>query len=100
MFIANLKAGNSFSPQLRVHKLANTEIWSLTFALDGQALFRYGDEVAPGERHIIWEAIGTHDEVYNFKSEPDAFARQSPTANSTLASGLDGANLSRILSDR
>jgi len=68
VFIANLKAGGSFSPQLRVHKLANTEIWSLTFAPDGRALFRYGDEVTSGERHIVWEAIGTHDEVYNFKN--------------------------------
>lgn len=29
-FIANLKAGRTFSPELRVHKLVNTEIWSLT----------------------------------------------------------------------
>lgn len=67
VFIANLKAGGAFSPELRVHKLVNTEIWSLTWAKDGSALFRYGDEVAGGERHIVWEAIGTHDEVYNFK---------------------------------
>ncbi|SRR5579883_1944186 len=67
LFIANLKSGESFSPELRVHKLVNTEIWSLTFAKDGRALFRYGDEVAKGETHIVWEAIGTHAEVYNFK---------------------------------
>jgi hypothetical protein len=30
VFIANLKAGAGFSPELRVHKLVNTEIWSLT----------------------------------------------------------------------
>jgi mRNA-degrading endonuclease YafQ of YafQ-DinJ toxin-antitoxin module len=67
VFIANLKAGGAFSPELRVHKLVNTEIWSLTWAKDGRALFRYGDEVTEGERHIVWEAIGTHDEVYDFK---------------------------------
>jgi hypothetical protein len=74
VFIANLRAsedalkvGGSFSPELRVHELANTEIWSLTFARDGRALFRYGEEVTRGERHIVWEAIGDHDEVYNFK---------------------------------
>ena len=67
VFIADLKAGNSFSPELRVHKLVNTEIWSVTWAKDGRALFRYGDEVTSGETHIIWEAIGTHAEVYNFK---------------------------------
>lgn len=68
VFIANLKAGGSFRPELRVHKLANTEIWSLSFAKDGRALFRYGEQVAEGETHIVWEAIGTHAEVYNFKN--------------------------------
>ncbi len=30
VFIADLDAGEGFSPELRVHKLVNTEIWSLT----------------------------------------------------------------------
>lgn len=68
VFIANSKAGGSFSPELRVHELANTEIWSLTWAKDGRALFRYGPEKAEGETHIVWEAIGNHSEVYNFKN--------------------------------
>ena len=46
----------------------NTEIWSLTWAKDGRALFRYGSEVTEGETHIVWEAIGAHAEVYNFKN--------------------------------
>ena len=62
-FVANLKAGEGFSPELRVHKLVNTEIWSLPWAKDGRALFRYGPEGVEGETHIIWEAIGTHDEA-------------------------------------
>ena len=67
VFIANLKAGGAFSPELRVHKLASTEIWSLTWAKDGRALFRFGPEVVEAEPHIIWETIGTHAEVNNFK---------------------------------
>ncbi|HEX4788622.1 MAG TPA: hypothetical protein VH372_09190 [Actinospica sp.] len=67
VFIANLRADGSFSPELRVHKLVNTEIWSLTFAEDGRALFRYGNAVSDGEVHIVWEAIGSHAEVYDFK---------------------------------
>ncbi len=63
VFIANLKGGEGFSPELRVHKLVNTEIWSLTWAKDGRALFRFGEEITPGETHIIWEAIGTHAET-------------------------------------
>jgi hypothetical protein len=64
VFIADLKTGQGFSPELRVHKLVNTEIWSLTWARDGRALFRFGSEITPGEIHIIWEAIGTHAETY------------------------------------
>ena len=64
VFIADLKAGEGFSPELRVHKLVDTEIWSLTWAKDGRALFRFGAEITPGQTHIIWEAIGTHAETY------------------------------------
>jgi hypothetical protein len=67
VFIASLRAGEGFSPELRVHKLANTELWSLTWAKDGRAVFRFGKEVVSGETHIVWEAIGTHAEAYNFK---------------------------------
>jgi hypothetical protein len=42
----------------------NTEIWSLAWAKDGRALFRFGEEIAPGEAHIMWEAIGIHAETY------------------------------------
>jgi hypothetical protein len=27
---------------------------------DGRATFEYGDEIQPGEAHIIWRRIGTH----------------------------------------
>ena len=64
VFIADLKTGQGFGPELRVHKLVNTGIWSLTWARDGRALFRFGREITPGEIHIIWEAIGTHAETY------------------------------------
>lgn len=33
-FIANPKAGEGFSPELRMHKLVNMEIWSLSWAQD------------------------------------------------------------------
>ena len=49
VFIADLKAGEGFSSELRVHKLVNTEIWSLTWAKDGRALFRFGAEITPGQ---------------------------------------------------
>ena len=33
----------------------------MTYAPDGRATFAYGDEVVPGEPHIIWRRVGTHD---------------------------------------
>ena len=63
VFIADLKAGG-VRVELRVYKLVNTEIWSLAWAKDGRALFRFGAEITPGQTHIIWEAIGTHAETY------------------------------------
>jgi hypothetical protein len=32
----------------------------MTWAPDGRATFEYGDEIQPGEAHIIWRRIGTH----------------------------------------
>ncbi|MGE0599754.1 MAG: hypothetical protein AB7J35_11215 [Dehalococcoidia bacterium] len=40
-------------------------IWEMSWAADGRATFSYGPEVIPGERHIIWRRIGTHDIVRN-----------------------------------
>jgi hypothetical protein len=31
-------------------------------------LFRHGSEVTEGETRIVWEAIGTHAEVCDFKN--------------------------------
>ncbi len=67
VFVTNLKTGGNFSSKLRIHKLANTEIWSLSWAKDGRALFLYGKQIISGETRITWEAIGTHSQAYNFK---------------------------------
>ncbi|HXT37684.1 MAG TPA: hypothetical protein VN837_19075 [Chloroflexota bacterium] len=36
-------------------------IWELTWAPDGRATFRFGKELVPGKRHVIWRHVGTHD---------------------------------------
>lgn len=64
LFVADLRAGEGFSSELRVHKLVYTELWSLTWAKDGRALFRFGKEITTGGTHIIWESIGTHADTY------------------------------------
>lgn len=64
-FVADLKAGRQPRPGLRVHRLeGHPGIWCIRWAPDGRATFRYGPEVRPGEPHVIWRSIGTHD-VYD-----------------------------------
>ena len=36
-------------------------IFEMTWAADGRATFEYGSEITPGEIHIIWRRVGTHD---------------------------------------
>lgn len=60
-FCADLAAGRAFRQGLRVKRVQGTpDVWELTFAPDGRATWQYGDEVCPGEPHIIWRRIGTH----------------------------------------
>lgn len=60
-FIADIAAGQSFRPRLRVKRVqGHPGVWEMTWAPDGRATFEYGDEVQPGEPHIIWRRIGTH----------------------------------------
>lgn len=60
-FIADLKAGQ-FRPGLRVKSVRGMPgTVEMTWADDGRALFTYGPEVRPGETHVVWLAVGTHD---------------------------------------
>lgn len=56
---------NGFSKGLRLKKLqGRNDEWEITFAPDGRAVFRYGESVRPGVRHVEWLAIGTHDDLF------------------------------------
>ncbi len=60
-FVVDLKAG-AFRPSLRVKGVKGaTGIFEMTWAPDGRATFEYGSEINPGETHIIWRRVGTHD---------------------------------------
>lgn len=60
-FVEDLKAGGAFRAGLRVKKMTDAgEVWEMTWANDGRATFEFGEEVAPGERHVVWRRIGTH----------------------------------------
>src|SRR5947207_1167987 len=60
-FVADLRAGGGFRPGLRVKRVqGHPGIWEMTWAPDGRATFQYGQEIRPGEAHIVWRRIGTH----------------------------------------
>ena len=60
-FIEDLRRG-SFRKGLRIKRLEGTpDIWEMTWADDGRALFAYGASIRPGDPHIIWLRIGKHD---------------------------------------
>ena len=61
LFVADLNAG-AFRSSLRVEGVKGAVgIFEMTWAADGRATFEYGSEIRPGETHIIWRRVGTHD---------------------------------------
>lgn len=60
-FVDDLRRGR-FRKGLRVKVVQGSEgVWEMTWAPDGRALFTYGSEIVPGEKHVIWQRIGGHD---------------------------------------
>ena len=60
-FIEDLRRDGNFRSGLRVKAIqALPGCYELTRAGDGRAIWSYGPEVRPGERHVIWIAVGTH----------------------------------------
>lgn len=60
-FVPDL-ASRQFRPSLRVKRVQGTRgVWEMTWDHDGRATFEYGREQHPGEPHIIWRRVGTHD---------------------------------------
>lgn len=50
-----------FPAGLRVKAVQGTlGVWELTFSPDGRATFAYGEQLTPGEAHVIWRRIGNH----------------------------------------
>ncbi len=63
-FVVDLKAGR-FRPGLRVKRVQVTAgVWEMTWAPNGRATFEYGPEQRPGEPHVTWRRVGTHD-IFN-----------------------------------
>ncbi len=64
--VDDLRGGEGFRPGLRVKRVKGTNpgLYEMTWAKDGRAVFKYGDEQLPGDPHVIWLAIGGHDDVF------------------------------------
>jgi hypothetical protein len=59
--VPDLATGRPFRKGLRVIRVEVTDgIFEMTFAPDGRATWQHGDEVRPGEVHVVWRRIGTH----------------------------------------
>lgn len=60
--VADLIAKRQPRPSLRVKRVVtHPGIWEMSWAADGRASFHYGPEVRPGEPHIVWRRVGSHD---------------------------------------
>ncbi len=61
--VADLRRGQGFRPGLRVKRVEDAPpgVFEMTWAPDGRATFEYGQEQHPGEPHIVWRRVGSHD---------------------------------------
>lgn len=61
-FIPDLATGG-FRRGLRVKRVlgAGSGVFEMTWAPDGRATWEYGPEKTPGEPHVVWRRVGTHD---------------------------------------
>jgi hypothetical protein len=60
-FVEDLPTG-SFRKRLRVKGVKGARgVFEMTWADDGRATFQYRPEVRPGEPHVIWRRVGTHE---------------------------------------
>jgi hypothetical protein len=61
LFVEGLRQGR-LDPRLRVKRVqGRPAAWEMSWAPDGRATFEYGEEVRPGEPHVIWRRVGTHE---------------------------------------
>jgi hypothetical protein len=61
LFVEGLRQGR-LDPRLRVKRVqGRPAVWEMSWAPDGRATFEYGDEVRPGEPHVIWRRVGKHE---------------------------------------
>ena len=56
--VEDLSSRRGLRPGLRVKRVQGSDgAWEMTYAPDGRAVFGYGDEVIPGQTHVIWRRM-------------------------------------------
>ena len=61
-FVDDLREGRTLRPGLRVKGVRGHEgVFEMSWAPNGRATFSYGEERLPGQPHIVWRRIGSHD---------------------------------------
>jgi hypothetical protein len=66
LFVEDLQEGRPFRPGLRVKRVQGAAgVYEMTWTPNGRATFAFGTPVKPGEVHVIWRRIGTHDIFMN-----------------------------------
>ncbi len=61
-FVEDLQHGRPARRSLRVKSVRGHDgVFEMTWAANGRATFAYGEEQSPGQAHVIWRRIGSHD---------------------------------------
>ncbi len=61
-FVHDIKEGRGFRKSLRVKGVqSKRDVFEMTWADDGRALFKYGTSPLAGDTHIIWLRVGSHE---------------------------------------
>jgi hypothetical protein len=64
--VQDLKVGQGFRKGLRIKGVQGSPgVFELTWADDGRATFSLGASIQPGDPHIVWRRIGSHDILNN-----------------------------------
>lgn len=61
-FVEDLQGQRAFRKGLRVKGIKGAlGIFEMTWDANGRATFEYGESTLPGETHVIWRRVGTHE---------------------------------------
>lgn len=62
LLVPALAASTPMPDGLRIKDVQRADgVFELTWAGNGRATFEYGEELIPGQSHIVWRRIGGHE---------------------------------------